>query len=166
MSTATQIATGTRQGVVAMATTALGVFDRIPYWLIAIAARVGLAEVFWSSAQEHLTNWATTLYLFENTFHVPLLPPHFAAYMAVTLEIVTPPLLILGLATRLAALALFGMTLVIEIFVFPAAWPTHIQWAVMQLVLMGRGPGVISLDALIRRVTRRRSAAVAAAAAW
>ena len=62
-----------------------------------------------------------------------------------------PPLLILGLATRLAALALFGMTLVIEIFVYPQAWPTHIQWAALLLMLMGQGAGGLSVDALIRR---------------
>jgi len=63
--------------------------------------------------------------------------------------------LVLGFVTRFAALALFGMTLVIEIFVFPEAWPTHIQWAAMQLVLMGRGAGSLSLDALIQRWLKR-----------
>ncbi|MGC8468346.1 MAG: DoxX family protein, partial [Acetobacteraceae bacterium] len=111
----------------------IGLFDRIPYWLVALTARVALARVFWSSAQTHLANWQTTLYLFANSYHVPLLPPTLAAYLAVTLEIVTPPLLLLGLATRFTALALFGMTLVIEIFVYPLAWPTHIQWAAMLL---------------------------------
>jgi len=66
-----------------------------------------------------------------------------------------PPLLVLGFATRFAAMALFGMTLVIEIFVFPEAWPTHIQWAAMLLVLMGRGAGSLSLDALIQRWLKR-----------
>jgi putative oxidoreductase len=98
-----------------------------------------------------LANWDTTLYMFGETYQVPLLPPDLAAYLAVTMELVTPPLLVLGLATRIAALALFGMTLVIEIFVFPEAWPTHIQWAAMQLVLMGRGAGSLSLDAFIQR---------------
>ena len=129
----------------------VGLFDRIPWWPIALTARIALAQVFWSSAQSHLANWNTTLYLFGDTYQVPLLPPELAAYLAVTMELVTPPLLVLGLATRFTALALFGMTMVIEIFVFPEAWPTHIQWAAMQLVLMGRGAGSLSLDALIRR---------------
>ncbi|HUC16098.1 MAG TPA: DoxX family membrane protein [Acetobacteraceae bacterium] len=127
----------------------IGLLERIPFWLIAIVCRAGLARVFWSSAQSHLSSWQTTLYLFENSYHVPLLPPDFAAYLAVTVEIITPPLLILGLASRLAALLLTGMTLVIEIFIYPQAWPTHIQWAAMLLVLLWRGPGLISLDALI-----------------
>ena len=132
-----------------------GLFDRIPYWLIALTARIALAQVFWSSAQAHLASWDTTLYLFGDTYQVPLLPPDLAAYLAVAMELAMPPLLLLGLATRFAALALFGMTLVIEIFVFPQAWPTHIQWAAMQLVLIGRGAGALSLDALIQRWARR-----------
>jgi putative oxidoreductase len=130
---------------------AIGLFDCIPYWLIALSCRLALAKVFWSSAATHLASWQTTTYLFANTYHVPLLPPELAAWLAVALEIIAPPLLLLGLGTRLVALALFGMTLVIEIFVYPAAWPTHIQWASMMLVLMAMGAGSVSLDALIRR---------------
>lgn len=135
--------------------TIVGLFDHIPYWLIALTARVALAQVFWSSAQSHLANWDTTLYMFGDTYQVPLLPPDLAAYLAVAMELATPPLLILGLATRFASLALFGMTLVIEVFVFPEAWPTHIQWAAMQLMLIGRGAGWLSLDALIQRWIKR-----------
>ncbi|MBU6497688.1 MAG: DoxX family protein [Rhodospirillales bacterium] len=134
----------------AAARATLRLFARVPDWLIALTARLALAQVFWSSAQTHLANWDTTLYLFENSYKVPLLPPTLAAYLAVAVEIVAPPLLVAGLATRLAALALFGMTLVIEIFVFPQAWPTHIQWAAMLLLLIGRGAGAFSLDALVQ----------------
>ena len=133
-----------------------GLFSLIPYWLVALTARVAVAKVFWSSAQTHLLSWPTTLYLFANSYKVPLLPPNVAAYMAVTLEITMPPLLLLGLGTRFAALLLLGMTAVIEIFVYPQAWPTHIQWAAMMLVLMAQGGGALSLDALIARWTRNR----------
>ena len=71
--------------------------------------------------------------------------------MAVSIELSTSVLLVLGLLTRPAALVLLGMTTVIEVFVYPQAWPTHIQWAAMLLVLLARGPGQLSLDALIRR---------------
>ena len=137
--------------LIRMISTIMGLFDRIPYWLVALTARVALAQVFWSSAQAHLANWDTTLYMFDETYKVPLLPPELAAYLAVAMEVVTPPLLVVGLATRVVALALFGMTLVIEIFVFPEAWPTHIQWAAMLLVLMGRGGGSLSLDMILER---------------
>lgn len=132
-------------------------FQRIPYWLIALTARLALAQVFWSSAQTHLASWSTTLYMFANTYNVPLLPPDLAAYLSIAIEIFTPPLFVLGLFTRMAALTTFGMTLVIEIFVFPQAWPTHIQWAAMMLVLMGCGPGVLSLDALLHRWIARHA---------
>ena len=129
----------------------IALMQSVPFWLVALAARVALGEVFWSSAQEHLSNWDTTLYQFEESFQVPLLPPDLAANMAVAIELGAPPLLLLGLGTRFAALVLLGMTAVIEIFVFPMAWPTHIQWAGLQLLLITQGAGVLSLDHLIRR---------------
>ena len=155
MSMAASKPAGTGNWLVEMITAIIGLFDRIPCWLIALTARIALAQVFWSSAQAHLANWDTTLYMFGDTYKVPLLPPELAAYLAVAMELAMPPLLVLGFATRFAALALFGMTLVIEIFVFPEAWPTHIQWAAMQLALMGRGGGSLSLDALIQRWFKR-----------
>lgn len=130
------------------------VFSAIPYWLVALTCRLALAQVFWSSAQTHLANWQTTLYLFATDYRLPFLPPTLAAYLAVTMEVVMPPLLVLGLVTRFAALALFGMTLVIEVFIYPQAWPTHIQWAAMMLVLMSQGAGGLSVDGLIRRRMR------------
>ena len=130
---------------------ALRALDAVPYTLLAIPLRLAVATVFWNSAQAHLANWQTTLYLFANEYRVPLLPPDLAAYMAVTIEVTTPPLLLLGLLTRAASAVLLGMTAVIEIFVYPQAWPSHIQWAAMMLVLLCRGPGKLSLDGLIRR---------------
>jgi len=70
--------------------------------------------------------------------------------MAVSIELTTPVLLVLGLATRPAALVLLGMTAVIEVFVYPLAWPTHIQWAAMLFILLCRGAGKLSLDHLVR----------------
>lgn len=155
MSTTASNPAETRSTIVTVVWTIVGAFERIPYWLIALTARVALAQVFWSSAQSHLANWDTTLYLFAETFQVPLLPPDLAAYMAVALELVAPPLLTLGLATRFVALALFGMTMVIEIFVFPEAWPTHIQWVAMQAMLMWRGAGYLSLDTAVAHWFKR-----------
>ncbi|HVA34704.1 MAG TPA: DoxX family protein [Stellaceae bacterium] len=125
--------------------------DAVPYTLLAIPLRLAVAVVFWNSAQAHLANWDTTLELFATEYRVPLLPSDLAAYMAVSIEVSTPILLVLGLLTRPAALVLLGMVTVIEVFVYPLAWPTHIQWAAMLLVLLCRGPGTLSLDALIRR---------------
>ncbi|MBV1705154.1 MAG: DoxX family protein [Hyphomicrobiales bacterium] len=132
--------------------------ELIPFWFLALVCRIGLAQVFWSSAQAHLANWDATLTLFAEEYRVPLLPPEFAANLAVLVEQVAPPLLVLGLATRMTATGLLGMTAVIEVFVYPQAWPTHIQWFAMILVLLRGGPGLVSLDAAIRRFFAPRRA--------
>jgi putative oxidoreductase len=135
---------------------AVGWLEAVPYWLLALPLRAAVAVVFWNSAMAHLANWDTTLELFADEYQVPLLPPALAAYMAVSIEVTAPILLVLGLLTRLTALVLLGMTTVIEVFVYPQAWPTHIQWAAMLLVLLCRGPGALSLDHLIRRAYGRQ----------
>lgn len=125
--------------------------DGIPYSLLAIPLRLGAAVVFWNSAMTKLPSWETTVMLFADEYQVPLLPPEAAAYMATAIELTMPVLLVLGLLTRPAALVLLGMTAVIQMFVYPLAWPSHLQWAAMLLVLLARGPGTFSLDWLIRR---------------
>jgi putative oxidoreductase len=128
--------------------------DHVPYWLLALPLRLGVAAVFWDSAQAHLANWDTTLTLFADEYKLPLLPPTVAADLAVSIEVTAPILLTLGLATRPAAALLLGMTTVIELLVYPQAWPTHIQWAAMLLVLLCRGGGMLSLDQLLARKWR------------
>ncbi|HEY2532291.1 MAG TPA: DoxX family protein [Xanthobacteraceae bacterium] len=123
--------------------------DRVPYAALAIPLRVAVATVFWNSGMAHLADWNTTLYLFANEYQVPFLPPDLAANLALSIEATTPVLLIFGLLTRPAAFVLLVMTTVIEVFVYPQAWPTHIQWAAMLLVLLCRGAGTFSLDYLI-----------------
>jgi putative oxidoreductase len=131
--------------------TAIDWLDRVPYWLLALPLRFAVATVFWNSAMAHLANWQTTMFLFETDYQLPVLPPALAAYMAVAIELAAPVLLVLGLLTRPTALALLGMTTVIEVFVYPLAWPTHIQWAAMMLVLLCRGAGALSVDEVIKR---------------
>jgi putative oxidoreductase len=125
--------------------------DSVPYGLLALPLRAAVAVVFWNSAMAKLANWDTTIALFTDEYQVPLLPPDLAADLAASIELTTPILLVLGLSTRPAALVLLGMTAVIEIFVYPQAWPTHIQWAAMLLLLLCRGPGELSIDHLLRR---------------
>jgi putative oxidoreductase len=145
-------APSSKSPIIALAERAIALLDRVPYWFLAIPLRIGAAAVFWLSAQSHLANWDTTLDLFTEEYKVPLLPPDIAAYMAVSIEVTTPFLLVAGLLTRFTALVLLGMTTVIEVFVYPQAWPTHIQWAGMLLVLLCRGPGMLSLDHLVGRI--------------
>ncbi len=125
--------------------------EAVPYSVLAIPLRLGVAWIFWSSAQVKLINWQRTIELFAEEYRVPLLPPEIAAAMALSIEIACPILLVLGLFTRLAVLVLLGMTAVIQIFVYPEAWPTHLQWAAMMLVLLCRGAGAFSLDRLLWR---------------
>ena len=125
--------------------------EAVPYSVLAIPLRLGVAWIFWSSAQVKLINWQRTIELFAEEYRVPLLPPEIAATMALSIELVCPILLVLGLLTRVAVLVLLGMTAVIQIFVYPEAWPTHLQWAAMMLVLLCRGAGAFSLDRLLWR---------------
>src|SRR5258708_11311812 len=120
--------------------------DGVPYTILAVPLRLAVATVFWNSAMTKLANWNTAVELFVEEYKVPVLPPEIAAYMAVSIELTTPVLLVLGLATRAASLVLLGMTAVIEALVYPQAWPTHIQWAAMLFVLLCRGAGAFSLD--------------------
>jgi putative oxidoreductase len=125
----------------------------IPADLLALAARLGIAAVFWQSGrtkvdeQFHVTDSAIAL--FTDEFKLPLLDPAFAAHLAAYAEHLFPLLLALGLLTRLSALALLGMTLVIQIFVYPDAWPTHLSWAAILLLLLHHGGGRLSMDAVL-----------------
>jgi putative oxidoreductase len=129
--------------------------EAVPYALLALPLRLAVATVFWNSGMTKLANWDTAVALFTDEYRVPLLPPELAAYMAASIELSTPVLLVLGLLTRPAAFVLLGMTTVIEVFVYPQAWPTHIQWAAMLLVLLCRGAGTWSLDHLLWRRSMR-----------
>jgi putative oxidoreductase len=146
--------TSRRSPVLALVSRAIGLLDSVPYTLLALPLRMGVATVFWNSAMAKLANWDTTIELFTEEYKVPLLPPEIAANLALSIELTTPVLLVLGLLTRASAFVLLGMTTVIEIFVYPQAWPTHIQWAAMLLVLLCRGAGKLSLDHVVWRRIR------------
>lgn len=118
--------------------------------LLALVARVAIASIFFLSGRTKVSGFLeikdSTYILFQEEYHLPLVPPDLAAHMATYAEHFFPLLLILGLFTRGAALALLGMTAVIEIFVYPDAWPTHLSWAALLLLLVARGGGAWSLD--------------------
>lgn len=125
--------------------------ETIPYWVLAIPLRLALAWIFWNAGQVKLMSWDMTLAFFRDEYRVPLLPPELAANMALAIELTAPVLLVLGLFTRPAVLVLLGMTAVIQIFVYPEAWPTHLQWVAMMLVLFAHGAGKFSLDHVLWR---------------
>jgi putative oxidoreductase len=138
----------------ALADRAITLLNAIPYSVIALIARIATFSVFFRAGTQKLSDWNSTLMLFENEYHVPILPPHVAAYMAAGMELTGSILILIGLATRLGVLALLGMVLVIQTFIYPEAWPDHIQWLAFMFILLARGPGQLSVDALIGRWRR------------
>ena len=126
----------------------------LPLDLILLVQRFGIAAIFFQSGRTKVEGWFTlsdsTFYLFETDYALPLLPPVQAAYAATIAEHLFPILLVIGLFTRLSASALLAMTLVIQIFVYPDAWPTHLSWAGLAIPLIAMGGGRIALDRLVR----------------
>ncbi len=142
---------------------AIGWLRRIPNSLVALLARFSIAAVFWNSGQTKIVGLVINLVngelqlgwprlsdsavaLFLDEYRLPLLSPALAAPLAAIAEHVFPVLILIGLATRFSALALLGMTIVIQIFVYPGAYATHGTWAALLLYLTARGPGAVSID--------------------
>ena len=143
-------------------------FRTLPEALILLLTRFALATVFWLSGQTKIEGFAfnplagqfefglptikeSTFFLFEYEYALPLIPANLAAYLATAAEHVLPILLILGLFTRLGAIGILAMTLVIQLFVYPSAYALHASWAAMALLLMKQGAGRVSLDNLLTR---------------
>jgi putative oxidoreductase len=120
-----------------------------------LAARLAVAAIFFLSGRTKVEGWFTlknsTVDLFRYEYMLPLVPPEVAAPLATFAEHALPLLLVAGLFTRFAALGLLGMTAVIEIFVYPQAWPTHLSWAALLLPLLAQGAGNYSLDHLLKQ---------------
>ena len=125
-----------------------------PESLLLLIARLSIAAIFFLSGRTKvegvLTITPSTFELFDTEYHLPLVPSDIAAHVATYSEHLFPILLVLGLLTRPAAAALLGMTAVIEIFVYPDAWPTHLSWAALLLPLITRGGGKWALDHVLR----------------
>jgi putative oxidoreductase len=118
--------------------------------LLLLVQRLGIAAVFFQSGRTKVeglfTIPQTTVDLFELEYALPLLPPKLAAFMAAGAEHLFPVLLVLGLFSRLSAAGLLGMTLVIQLFVYPDAWPTHLSWVGLMLPVIAFGGGRFALD--------------------
>jgi putative oxidoreductase len=122
----------------------------IPERALLLVARLGIAAVFFQSGRTKVEGFLTlkdsTYDLFASEYALPLIPSNAAAHLATYAEHLFPVLLVLGLFTRFSALSLLAMTTVIEVFVYPDAWPTHLSWAGLLLPLVARGGGSWSLD--------------------
>lgn len=142
--------------------------SRIPDAWIALLARFSIAAIFWKSGQTKIQGFSLDIIsgefhfgwpqlsssvvdLFRYEYQLPLISPELGAIMAATAEHLFPALILIGLATRFSALALLGMTIVIQFLVYPDAYPTHGVWAAVLLFLVARGPGPLALDHLFSK---------------
>lgn len=127
----------------------------ISHDVLAVVARLSVAAIFFQSGRTKVEGLLRVtpgaIELFRSEYKLPIVPPELAAHLAAYAEHLFPLLLVLGLATRLSAAALLAMTLVIQVFVYPDAWPTHLSWAGLLLYLVGRGGGALSFDRFLRR---------------
>jgi putative oxidoreductase len=124
---------------------------KVPFSFHQLLFRLALAAVFFKAGLLKVSSWESTVGLFRDEYRVPVLPPEAAAAMAASFELGCSVLLVLGLAARLATLPLLGMIAVIQLFVYPSAWPEHLTWGSILLVLLTRGAGTVSLDHVIAR---------------
>lgn len=124
-----------------------------PETLVLLAARLAMAGIFWRSGRTKVDGWFTlsdsAVALFAEEYRLPFVDPALAATLAVLAEHALPILLVLGLASRYAATGLLIMTLVIQIFVYPDAWPTHLSWMSLLALIAAKGAGSYSADALL-----------------
>jgi putative oxidoreductase len=122
----------------------------VPHSVIALLARIAMGSTFWLSARTKVDGLLTlkdsTFFLFENEYALPVLPVNVAAYLATYSEHLFALMLFVGLGSRLGAAGMLGITAVIQLLVYPSAWPTHLGWAVLLLVIIAQGPGKLSLD--------------------
>jgi putative oxidoreductase len=137
---------------------AIRYMEMLPYSLLSLLGRFAVGLVFWNSARTKVQGWdlfgvnENTLTLFQEEYKLPIISPEFAALLAQLSEHIFSVLIIIGLATRFSALALLGMTLVIEIFVYPEAYVVHGTWAAILIMLIKFGPGKISLDQIVSKL--------------
>lgn len=144
-----------RSRVAGLAATLIDTLDRVSLaTVVSTPARLFVAAVFLLSGRTKVEGLLTvkdsTYVLFEYEYVLPLIAPEVAAHLATYAEHLFPVLLLLGLGSRLSTAALLGMTAVIQIFVYPEAWTTHLGWAAALAFILFRGPGALSLDYLIR----------------
>ena len=139
------------------------IFDTLnafPQSLLQLLMRIAIVPVFWRSGWGKLENMEQAIGLFREEYKLPILPPGLAAYLGTAVELAAPALILVGLATRLATLPLIALTLTIQFLVYPVSYPDHLLWFAILVFILTRGPGPISIDALLASRTEPSSAAV------
>jgi putative oxidoreductase len=133
------------------------ILQRAPLSLIQLAMRISIGLVFFNAGLLKLRSFEFAVKLFAEQYQLPVISPELAARLAMTVELVVPLFLFAGLATRIATLPLIGMTLIIVTLVYPGSWSESLLWGSVLVMLLSRGPGVISLDYLIERWLSRKT---------
>ena len=141
-----------RGGIARFYLTTLERLNSMPLSFVQIVSRLAVAHVFWQSSQSKLASWPVTVQLFSLEYRLPVLDPGVAAVLATTAELGGCVLIFLGLFSRLAALMLLGVIATIQLLVYPQNWPDHFLWTAPLLLIIARGPGVLSLDYLAGRL--------------
>lgn len=167
-------------GLVKLYETFVQLAEKIPYAFIALVARFAAVVPFWNSGQGKLDGGsifgihyelfnikASKTYLFATEFGFGDALAPYAVQMAAIGENLLPPLIFFGFLSRFGAAGLIVMTLVIQFFVFPEQllrangnWSLHLLWVTPLLLILARGPGAISLDALLGKKGAAPSAAI------
>jgi len=154
--TTTEQSVPQRRGLAAWFIDVRAWLGRFPLSILQLGMRIGVGFVFFNAGLLKYRSFEFAIKLFEDEYKVPVLAPAVAARIAMINELTTSTLLFLGLATRLATLPLLGMISVIQVFVYPNAWPDHVLWGSILIFLLTRGPGAFSLDYLVERYFLKR----------
>lgn len=129
-----------------------GLIDKLndfPQGLLQLLMRIAIVPVFWRSGWGKLENMEQAIGLFRDEYKLPIIPPALAAYLGTAVELAAPAFILVGLATRLATLPLIALTLTIQFLVYPISYPDHLLWFAILVCILTRGPGGISVDALL-----------------
>lgn len=138
---------------------AIEMLNVFPQSLLQLLMRVAIVPVFWRSGWGKAENMEQAISLFRDEYQLPILPPGLAAYLGTAVELAAPALILAGLATRLATLPLIVLTLTIQFMVYPVSYPDHLLWFAILVFILARGPGPISIDALLASRVEPSSAA-------
>lgn len=155
-STASSNQTSRARGLSSLWFRLTAILEALPLGFLLLIGRIAAASVFLKSGLTKIESWDVAIQLFRQEYQVPILPPEIAALLATSFELGCSALLIVGLFTRLATLPLMGMVFVIQVFVYPDAWTDHLMWFTLLLLVLSRGPGPISLDAMLSTFLRWR----------
>lgn len=123
--------------------------DKFASPLFMFFIRFWMASIFWYSGLTKISNWDSTLYLFQYVYHVPDLSPALAAYLSTLVELICPVLLVLGLMSRLAVIPMLVTTAVIQLTYLKLI--DHTYWAILLGMILVNGPGTFSVDCFLKK---------------